>query len=275
MAEWLASFPDVVWAALLASLLTLSGVLLANRSSRIRQIAELKHDASQRDREREMALRRDVYLGAAGAISRAQSMLMRLADLNVADQELSAAFSRDSSAMAQVHVVGTNKTVQAISAFSQELGAAFLELTLKRLPLLERKNQIELLGKFIDKSNTEQERLINIMRQLNLEGNTDQKTWGVVNDSFKFEQQKNAENMEERQALTNQQHHDILEFLELSFDRFCTVSRLVPPAIFAVREELDLPLDREAYTKMFDENLEKGKDNIQGFLQGLNEAMNE
>lgn len=275
MVELLASIPDVVWAAMLASLLTLSGVLLANRSSRIRQLTELKHDASQRDREREMALRRDVYLGAAGAISRAQSTLMRLADLNVADQELSAAFSQDSSAMAQVQVVGTNKTVQAMSAFSQELGAAFLELTLKRLPLLGRKNQIELLGKFIDKSNTEQERLINAMRQMNLEGNTDQKTWRVVNDSFKLEQQNNAKIIEERQLLTEQQQRDILEFLELSVDRFCTVSRLIPSATFAVREELDLPLDREAYTKMFDENLEKGKDAIQGFLQGLNEAMNE
>lgn len=275
MAAWLASIPDVVWAALLASLLTLSGVLLANRSSRMRQVAELRHDAGQRNREREMALRRDVYLGAAGAISRAQSTLMRLADLNVTDQELSAAFSADSSAMAQVQVVGTNKTVQAISAFSQELSAAFLELTLKRLPLLVRKNQIELLGKFIDKSNTEQERFINVMRQLNLEGNTDQQAWTIVNDNFKLEQQKNTENMEERQALTDRQQHDILEFLKLSFDRFCTVSKLVPPAIFAVREELDLPLDREAYSKMFDENLEKGKNNIQRFLHGLNEAMNE
>ena len=131
MAEWLASIPDVVWAALLASLLTLSGVLLANRDSRMRQIAELKHDVSQRNREREMALRRDVYLRAAEVISRAQNMLMRLTDLSVSDQDFSASFCRDSSAMAQVQVVGTNNTVQAISAFGPELSAAFLELSFR------------------------------------------------------------------------------------------------------------------------------------------------
>ena len=131
MAEWLASIPDVVWAALLASLLTLSGVLLANRDSRMRQTPELKHDASQRNREREMALRRDVYLRAAEAISRVQNMLMRLTDLSVSEQDFSASFCRDSSAMAQVQLVGANNTVQAISAFGPELSAAFLELSFR------------------------------------------------------------------------------------------------------------------------------------------------
>ena len=199
-------------------------------------------------------------------------MLMRLTDLNVSEQELSAAFGRDSSVMAQVQVVGTNDTVQAISAFSRELGAAFLELTLKRVRLLERKNQIELVGKFIDKSLTEQEHLTNLMKQLNLDGNVDQRIWEVVNNRFEFEQKNDSENMEKRQELNTKQQRDILEFVELSFDRFCTVSKLVLPAIFAIREELDLPLNREAYTKMVDENLEKAKGIFQGFLQGLDEA---
>ena len=56
------SIPDVVWAAVIAAGITLLGVFLQNISSRRQVKAQLKHDAIQRDRERQMNIRQDVFV---------------------------------------------------------------------------------------------------------------------------------------------------------------------------------------------------------------------
>ena len=68
---WLTSIPHVVWAAIIASGLTIFGVTLANRANKKCLILQLNHDAQQKDKEREMQLRRDVYIEAAEAIAEA------------------------------------------------------------------------------------------------------------------------------------------------------------------------------------------------------------
>jgi hypothetical protein len=273
MVDLLSQVPDIVWAALLASFLTLGGVLITNRNSRIQKLAELQHDANQRDREREMALRRDVYLAAAEAISKGQNILTRLIELNVSDQELGAEFIRDSAAIAKIQVVGTNSTVQAVSAFSQELGAAYLELLLKRVPLIERKNEIELLTKFINRSQTELDRYINLMKQLNLEGNVDRRVWEVIENNVEYEQEQQAQHTEKQQKLWAKQNPEHLQFAELCFGRFMAVSKLIPPTVFAAREELELPIDREAYLEAFNKNLEKGNEIFKSFLRDAGKLM--
>lgn len=275
MGEFLSQIPDVVWAALLAAFLALSGVLVTNRSSRIQKLAELQHDAAQRNREREMALRRDVYLGAAESISNGQLILTKLSDLSISDQELGAEFTRVSAAIAKIQVVGTNSTVQAVSAFSHQLGAAYLELILKRVPLIDRKNDIELLTELINKSQIELDRYITLMKQLNLEGNADQRIWKVINDNVEFERKQREQHTEERTNLWVAQNRDHLQFAELCYERFVEVSQTIPPAVFAVRAELELPLDREAYLKTFNDNLEKGMEIFKSFLSRAGKIIDE
>lgn len=273
MIEFITKIPDVVWAALLASLLTFSGVILSNRNSRLQTLAQLEHDSRQRDREREMDLRQDVYIRAAEAISRSLNMLARLPDLNISDRELSADFSDDSSALAKIQVVGTNETVQAVTAFQQQLASAYLELVLRRASLIERKNSIELLSEFVDKVQAEQDRNVNLMKQLNLEGSSDERIWKLVKDSFEFEKEQYTNYIQERQALWDQQNPEYIRFAESCFVKFLEVSKLVPPAIFAARAELELPLDREKYLATFNENNERMMAIFQSFLQDASTMM--
>lgn len=267
MLELLKQIPEVVWAALLASLLTLSGVVLSNRNSRSQTLAQLDHDSNQRNREREMNLRREVYLQAAEAIARGQNILTRLTDLNLSEQEMGAQFSVDSSTLAKIQIVSTNETVQAVSAFQQELASAYLELILKRVRLLERKRSIELLTEFIDRSQAEQNRLIDLMKKLNLEGNADQRLWKVIGDNFEFQKEQHKKYMEERNELWAEQNKAHLSFAKLCFLRFVEVSKLVPPAVFASREELELPIDKEAYLVTFNENIDRSMKIFQSFLE--------
>lgn len=141
--------PDVVWAALIASLLTLGGVSLSNRNSRIQTRNQLNHDSSQRNREREMALRQDVYLRACEGIAKGQNILIRLTNLELSEQEVADDSSVNATMLAQIQVVGTNETLRAVSTFTLELGSAYLELILKRLPIRMQKNNFEILARQI------------------------------------------------------------------------------------------------------------------------------
>ena len=56
--SFLSSIPAVVWSGLIASFLTLGGVLISNRSNTNRLLLQLQHDATEKTKERTAALRR-------------------------------------------------------------------------------------------------------------------------------------------------------------------------------------------------------------------------
>ena len=134
----IASIPDVIWAAVIASLLTLGGVLLTNRGSSKRLRMQLNHDSAQRDRERQMALRRDVYLPAAESVTRLQALLGSLIDLRTPDENLSRESTTHIAVISKISVIGSIKTVAAVSALLNEFNSAFLDLSFHRIILIER-----------------------------------------------------------------------------------------------------------------------------------------
>ena len=69
------TIPDVIWSGLIASVLTLGGVLISNRSNSSRLKLQLRHDAEQKTTERTASLRRDVYLEAAEQLTKANAYL--------------------------------------------------------------------------------------------------------------------------------------------------------------------------------------------------------
>lgn len=244
----------------------LIGVFLANRNSRIQQQKALKHDAEQRDREREMALRRDIYLPVAEAVSKNQNILVRIADLDIPEEDFSAEFYRNSAAMAKIQVVGSNGTVQAVSAFSHAISAAFLELILSRIPLVMRQKRIESLADFINKSHKEIDHYIELMKQLHLEGDVDRRKWKVIDGHVKLVQQHQAKAITDLQQLETQQNEERFKLIKICMDKFSDTSRFIPPAVFAVREELELDLDKESYLKTYNDNIKKGKEVLDSFL---------
>lgn len=266
MLQFIGTIPDIVWAASLASILTLTGVILSNRNSRKQALAQLKHDSHQRDRERNMILRKEVYLPAAEAISKGITILTELVELNLSTQEVKENLSSYSAAISKIQIVGSNNTVQATSAFSQKLVSSFLELIVIRAPLLDRKNEIEIRTNFINKTQSELDRYIKLMKDANLAGNTDQRIWDSLNRSVEYEQKQNERYIKERSELTSIQDKKLANFFELCVLKQAEVSRLIPTAIFAIREELEMSIDKDAYLASFNAGLKENNKIFQDFL---------
>lgn len=259
--------PDVVWAAIIACALTSIGVFFTNRNSRIQQQAGLRHDSEQRDREREMSLRRDVYLKATEAITKGQNFLIRLANLDIPSQAFDDDYREDAASLAKIHIVATNETVQAVLTYSQYFRNAFLELSLKRVSLLARKNRIEVLDSFIEQTAQKGKYYLEQIGVKVLEGTIDERVWKILNDNFQFESEQQDKYEKERQQLTAIQQKEQMEFFKLCMERFFSISEYLPLAVIAVRNELELSFDEEAYLGLYKENLEKSRIVFNNFLR--------
>jgi len=98
------SVPDVVWGAFIAAVASYITAKMTNKNSRTQLKMQLTADADQRDRERTMTLRRDVYLPAADAIVRAQQALGDVGNLNKELPEIQKAISDAFAAASKIHL---------------------------------------------------------------------------------------------------------------------------------------------------------------------------
>lgn len=94
--------PATFWGVVIGSFFSLGGVFLTNRSNDRRLRAQLAHDREIRSRERELSLRKDIYMSAAEAISAGLNAIARFSDLEVPHNQVAAFYLEKSSSIAKI-----------------------------------------------------------------------------------------------------------------------------------------------------------------------------
>lgn len=105
------------------------------------------------------------------------------------------------------------------------------------------------------------------MKNLNLEGNQDKRLWDAINNSVQFETKQRDEYSQEISDLWETQNKEHLVFTQNCMNRFFEITSLLPDAVLAVREELNLPISNDAYLDIFNENIEQGKRVFRDFFE--------
>lgn len=220
------SVPDVIWSGAIASLITLSGVWVSNRNSRKLQLTRLKHEADQRNLEREMSLRKEIYLEAMESISNSIVRIGRLNEIDLTTQNniFSEGVVQETSSFYKISIIGSNETLQAVSALTFGIYTYLAEMALKRARINMLDKKIEILG------------------------NTEEKAF-------------------ERLDLLLKKLKENIEFINSSVDASIKINELSLPAIFAIRRELKLPIDEEAYKKLSQEYQEKMKELVRTIMR--------
>ena len=219
--------------------------------------------------EREQNTKKEVYMDAVEAITKSQNMVASFSNLNISEEQITSGFSEQAGKIAKVQIVGTRETVQAVTIFMSEIGTATLNLMLERMALINRKNEINISENLRDKYQSEIDRYIAIMKNLNLAGNQDQSTWEYLNRSFEFEceqRDNHSKEIDELWAIQNKEH---IVFVRKCMATFFEISELLPQAVLSVRGELGLEISHEDYLDIFNNNIEKGKAVFDTFLAKL------
>lgn len=219
--------------------------------------------------EREQNTKKEVYMEAVEAITKIQNMIASFSNLNISEEQIASGFSEQAGKIAKVQIVGCRETVQAVTIFMSEIGTATLNLMLERMTLINRKNEIKISENLRDKYQSEVERYIAIMKNLNLAGNQDKGTWDYVNKSLEFEcEQRDGHNKEidELWAIQNREH---IVYVRKCMATFFEISELLPQAVLSVRSELGLEISHEDYLDILKNNIEKGKAVFDAFLANM------
>ena len=280
LANFFSQMPETSKAAVVASLVTFLGTLAATIAALVgvyvthqgherRFKAQLQSEKDKSKVDREMALRKEVYLGAAEAIVAGLGVIARHADLSVPQEELAKEFTEKRGAIAKVHLIGGEETLNAVAAFSVELGAAILKLSLGRYPLLQIRSRLKILENQIQAFGQERDRMVQLMKELNFAGNAEAHRWSFVQNTFEFEQKRVNEAIEEQKALNAKLRAQWVPYTAICYDTSARVSRLLVPAVKAVRAELGLPFDAASYQVLVEESMQKQDQALKEFLGGI------
>jgi primosomal protein N'' len=254
------SIPPAFYGVLIGSLLTIIGVTLTNISNTKRLRIQHEHEVALRNKERDLNMRREVYMDAMEAISAGITAISRFSELSETPESLMQSYSSLSSKLGKVTIVGQNATIEALANFQLEVNGAFLRMSAKRDNFDKQLRHSQAVEAEIEKLNDK-------LNQL-----TTQFTQAKVNQDYDLSQRYLAEidalqndltNLQEQERdIGNQLMQTIAKLVQTSMAEVSALNKLLVPLISLMRTELELPFNSEHFSRI----LEKGNDELEAYM---------
>lgn len=261
------AIPASFWGVVVGSFFSIAGVALTNRASDKRLRAQFEHEMEWKTKDREMALRKEVFLSAAEAVSAGMNSIGRFANFEIPNDEITKPYFEKASAISKVHVIARTETILPLAQFTSRLGALYMELFARRHELLREKNALTLVDDQIAQFGKERDRILEMIKQHNIEGIVDQRRWEVLQGNFDFEQKRINDGLAHRAQLAAALQPKHLEFMRECLSRGEDLGVMLIPILAAVRGELELPLDESAYRQAMVDSYAQQQQAIDSFIQ--------
>lgn len=265
----LSSIPDVVWSGIVASLLTLGGVMLSNKSNTRRLQLQLKHDSQEKSKERQATLRREVYLQAAEEITKASSHLGALPQLDPKKMNLADGFHGFFQTAAKLQLIASSETAKHASNLTIRYAELLLKLIAKAQPIHNTKIDIDICNDLYERNQAEVSRVLALMNQFTESGQKDTERFSLMQQSFDDFQKLSSDYASVRQA--HWIKHSLLskQYVATLLHEMKEVSELQILLTAAIRKELDLETDSEDIKKRLEENHKRMQEQIDTFLNTI------
>lgn len=255
--ELISKVPNVIWSAIIASCLTFLGVFLTNKGNEKRQAALLKHEKGKYQSEQKLALKKEVFLNVARSFADVLGIIPKLMNLEFTQKDIETKTEEHSGIVAKSYLAAKEETVAEILKYSAETGEVFIKLMKKRAIVLDHKKAIEIYQSAIDSANTEKDRIISIMKELNLHGHSNQAIFDYLNKSYEIQEgiiQKSTVSLEEQER--------VLQPLYLAFAKSCMAEHgrllsMLPPMTIALRGELENDGNSQIFVQALNDNIKR------------------
>jgi hypothetical protein len=264
--------PDVVWSGIIASVLTLSGVLLSNRSNTNRLLLQLHHDATEKDKQRKADLRREVYLKAAEELVKASAHLGSIPQIDLAKTNAADGLQGLFAALAKFQLVSEVHTSALASQLSGKYAELLFRLTARSIPIQELRTDIEIVSDHYNRTQTEIQRVLAAMTKENESGKPDQSVFEALSKSFEFQQEKSAQLASERNELWRQRNAEHLKFSRSLVPETKEIARISVLVMVAIRNELGVGGDPDIFLENMEAQLAKLSSHLDEFLLNLENA---
>jgi len=232
---------DVIWSGLIASTVTIFGVLLANWSSTGRLKMQLRHESEEKAKQRKAELRKDVYISLAEKYVKANAWLSSIPERDLTDLDAVVPMADFIATATQLQIIGEIGTATLVSELLIAYNLAFTQVIRRAVPLKIVMGKILIAQSSYDTSNKEVEQSLAAMKAYNQAGVSAPNVFADLNQSFSFAQGVAQQKAAEVQRLFQEKLKLQGEFVMGSLEYMEAVSARAVPVIIALREELDLP----------------------------------
>jgi hypothetical protein len=252
--------PATVWGFMIGSIFTVIGVALTNASNTKRLRLQHEHERLLDARARDLTMRREVYLDAFEAIATGMTMVGNFGELDMPYQDLMRSFTSKSGAIGKVTMVGSERTVQAVTSFEHALTQAFVRLSVQRSAIDQHQQRLRGLTTRIERSEAEQERLTDL-----LEGGGDASS----RRGLDYERQRAETLRADQSAVESVMIPALMQLIQASMEEVGTLSLLLAPVIREVRSELGLSFDEAFFVELIQGSHAQRMDHVQAIIEAV------
>lgn len=259
--------PAAFWGVLAGSFFSIYGVSATNKASAQRLRDQFEHERAVKTIEREMALRKEIFLQAAEAIYAAIQDMYRFGNLQLGSDEVTKGYMEKSPAIAKVHIVAGTPTLEALMAISGALNTAFYKLWARRHAVLKVREGVVEIDAAINEARREQDNYLALMKQFNLNVEVDRRKWEVLDSSFKREMERIEKLRTARAPLAQRFGEEHERLIQESSEVATEVAKFISPLIKAIREELQIPFNFDVYEALQASSMQNQRDALANFLR--------
>ncbi|MBK9580088.1 MAG: hypothetical protein IPO40_23725 [Fibrobacteres bacterium] len=273
--EFLKMVPDVIWSGIIASFLTLSGVLISNSSNTKRLRMQLDHDSNEKMRERTATMRRQVYLDATEELVKIGATLSSLPNKDLKDDFSGKEWAQFQKASSQAQLIANPETAAKVLKVSGMYSSLFLELTEKLIPIGLAKEDIKIADTMRKQGDLEIQRILKEMSEINENPKVNSKSFLALQQNMEFQQKQTslyAKNAQDGWKRFNQSN---IEYQRIIMARVKEISPHALDLIDSMRKDLCIEGDYAEYRKISYEQIqgiEQRMERLYGILQGHTES---
>ncbi|MBA6234060.1 MULTISPECIES: chromosome partitioning protein ParA [unclassified Colwellia] len=255
--ELFSKVPNVMWSAITASFLTFLGVFLTNRGNENRQIALLEHEKQKYISEQKLALKKEVFLDVARSFADVLGIIPKLMNLDFTQKDIETRMADHSGIVAKCYLAAKESSVAAILNYSAETAEVFIKLMKKRAVVLDHKKAIETYQLAINSAKNEKDRIISIMKELNLQGHNTQVDFDYLNKRYDTQDvivKRSTDSQEELESSLGTLH---FEFSKECISNHSRLLSLLPAMTVALRGELENDQNSQVFIDALNNNIQR------------------
>lgn len=264
-ARAISAIPEAVWGAIVGALSVLLGIAL-----------QARHDRRLRREDREMTLRRDVFLRAYeaaarlhelfGAVARAYESAETLSDLQAATEH----WGGSGAAVSAVELVGDLETVRAFSGLQRTVFAELIAVTQEGLRLLTPKNRVRTLEAEIEDLQRQTAQLISTLQTVSADQRPHYERYALPRFQALQEQlgTRRGELAPAYLELADGKRQLIMRALQASQ----AVAAQLGEAVVQARREMAIPIDAEEFRMLISQRSSESSAVVERWLAEMREA---
>ena len=253
--QWIESVPNVIWSGVIASVITLIGVLLSNRGNTKRLHQQHEHEAQQKTKERITNIRREIYMAAVSDMSAAMSHLGTIPNMDPRKDNLTAPLVALNTTAGKCQLISEQNTSRLFGEVMKQINQLTLRMVVKAQPMFDEKIEAEYQQVLRDSAKERFDAIIADQKRLLEPGNFNEQRFNNLSeqrDKAVEEIQSHGKLMmdalDRRLNLQKQFTRDILKESE-------PIVLAQIPLIAALRSELELHTDISELTTRMTEGL--------------------